>query len=159
MKIEKVETVVKLDPPDGIRTESYLDEAYSCLKEMESYPSYMADVLRISVKPLTPNTSHVEWEAKVEDARFNWTQINTYDHENRSIQFEMTEGDFELLDGLWQIVAKEDRYHLQLNLRYAIGLPVIEEVLGPVLKKKMQANSLSMLSSIKDRIREKNVCT
>lgn len=156
MKIEKIETTVRIEPPDGIPPESYLDDAYSCLKDMESYPSYMADVLSVKSKPLTANTSHVEWEAKVEDARFSWKQINTNDHENRTVQFEMTEGDFELLDGQWQVAANESLYYLRLNLRYAIGLPVIEEVLGPVLKKKMQTNSLSMLSSIKRRIGEKN---
>jgi ribosome-associated toxin RatA of RatAB toxin-antitoxin module len=156
MKIEKIETAVRIELPDGIPPESYLDEAYSCLKDMESYPSYMADVLCVKSKPLTANTTHVEWEAMVEDAKFNWKQINTNDHENRTIHFEMTEGDFELLDGQWQVAANENLYSLRLNLRYAIGLPIIEEVLGPVLKRKMQTNSISMLSSIKKRIGENN---
>ncbi len=152
MQIEQIITTVELKQPVGKETGPYLDEAFLCLKDMESYPSFMEDVLRVKLKPLSANQSFVEWETKVEDAHFNWKQINTYDHEKREIRFEMVEGDFEKLEGKWKVGAENKKFLLSLDLRYAIGLPVIEEVLGPILNEKMQANSLSMLTSIKNKI-------
>ena len=152
MRIETVATRVEIKTPENRDTDGFLSLAYDFLKDMEAFPNYMENVLQVRITPKSENQSIVEWETRVEEAEFKWKQVNSYNESNRSIQFELIEGDFDLLEGEWKVIEGSQKIFLSLELRYAIGLPVIEDVLGPILNEKMESNSLSMLRSIKNRL-------
>ena len=156
MTIENIETRVEIFPISTSHKEKFLNRAYDHLCDMESYSDYMEDVINVEVKPHSANESLVNWETKVEDAEFSWKQINHYDKKSRSVSFKLVEGDFDMLEGEWQIMEDMSKYFLRLKLQYNIGLPVIEDVLGPILKEKMKTNSLNMLTSLKTRLEEGN---
>ena len=152
MRIETVLTKVEITPSENNDAAGLMNQAYTYLRDMEAFPNYMENVQQVTLTPKSGNQSIVEWETMVEEAEFNWTQVNSYDESKRTIQFKLIEGDFDLLEGEWKVMEDSHKYFLSLELRYAIGLPVIEDVLGPILNEKMQSNSLSMLRSIKTRL-------
>jgi ribosome-associated toxin RatA of RatAB toxin-antitoxin module len=126
--------------------------AYSILCDMTSFPKYMPNVLEVTEKTLSSNTSLVEWRCTIEGAPFVWTQENTYDADNYTVRYRLVAGDFDSLEGCWKIEQSREGLALKLVVSYALDLPVIEDVLGPVLREKLQSNSLQMLSHIKERL-------
>ncbi|MBN1498461.1 MAG: SRPBCC family protein [Spirochaetes bacterium] len=151
MKIEKFDAAVEIAPPEPGDTGMFLDRAYKYLGDITSFPSYMQNVTRITEEKSSDETYH-HWEILVDDAEFQWKQKTVHDAENRAIQFTMVDGDFEKLEGAWTVATDGSRHSLQLQMTYSIGLPVLEDVLGPVLKEKLQSNVYDMLNSIKERL-------
>ena len=135
-------------PREGKKLNSALVEKWTLDEAMD----YMENVAQIVEEPEGKNNSIISWDCMVDDVEFSWKQRNTYDEGNHLIAFELIEGDFDVLEGAWQVLEDSGKVHLRLNIRYSIGLPVIEDVLGPILKEKLEENSISMLNSIKNRL-------
>ncbi len=155
MTVEQLTCKVNIKTSSASDIEGIMDQSYNLLKDMESFPDYMENVVNVSEKIVSKKSSTMEWDCVIDDAEFNWVQKTDYDTSNHLINFELIEGDFETLEGFWKISKGEDIIFLQLTLKYAMGLPVIEDVLGPILKQKLEKNSYSMLNSIKNKIEEK----
>ncbi|MCP4136872.1 MAG: hypothetical protein GY754_38230 [bacterium] len=155
MNLEEVSCTVAVETAPTMDIEKIMDESYNLLKGMGSFPDYMENVVSVSEKSDSENSSTIEWDCVIDDAEFNWVQKTYYELSNRLIRFELIEGDFETLEGAWQVSKREESITLRLTLKYAIGLPVIEEVLGPILRKKLESNSYSMLNSIKSILERK----
>ncbi|MFO7752089.1 MAG: SRPBCC family protein [Desulfobacteraceae bacterium] len=151
MRIEHVTTQVQINLSQEEDLAEIAENAYAFICDMVSFPNYMADVLKVEEKR-SGTKSIVSWECLIDGVPFNWVQENTYDGPSFVIFFELLEGDFELFEGSWNVEKHHNQVNLGLNLRYAIGLPVIEEVLGPILKEKLKKNSFSMLEDIKKRL-------
>ncbi len=154
MKTEEIVACVEVKSKGDKDIQSFLSEAYCCLKDMKSFPNYMENVIRIVIEESDTDSSIITWDCMIEDAEFSWKQRTFYDEVNRTIKFELIEGDFDALEGAWQVVEDTRKFYLRLTLKYSIGLPVIEDVLGPIVKKKLKENSLSMLNSIKEKLEE-----
>lgn len=154
MTVENVETRVEIFPDDLEQTDNFLDRAFVHLRDLKTYSDYMDDVINVKVEAMEVDKDLVSWETKIDNAEFDWKQITIYDKTNHSINFELIEGDFDMMKGKWQVLEEESKFFFRLDIQYDIGLPVIEDVLGPVLKGKLQVNSLNMLSELKKRIEE-----
>jgi ribosome-associated toxin RatA of RatAB toxin-antitoxin module len=126
--------------------------AYSILCDMSSFPEYMPNVLSVTERSLSETKSLVEWRCSIDGAPFAWTQENTYDRDHHAVHFSLLEGEFDELHGSWLIEDAGDALALKLRLQYALELPVIEDVLGPILKEKLHSNSTQMLNHVRERM-------
>lgn len=142
--------VVKLDGASDVDRMKSI--AYSLLSDMPSFPQYMPNVLEVVEKRLSPNRGIVEWRCAIDGAPFAWTQENTYDASGHAVHYRLVAGDFDSLEGSWRVEQTVEGLALKLQLTYALDLPVIEDVLGPVLREKLHSNSHQMLSHIKERL-------
>ena len=149
MRLEKFSAIVEIVPSDIKDVSAFLNRAYEYLKDITSFPTYMQNVTKITEEKIDNETYH-SWEIIIEDAEFEWRQKTVCDAVTRTVKFYMVDGDFEKLEGAWIVADEGSRYSLQLQMIYSIGLPVIEDVLGPVLKEKLQSNSYEMLRNIKE---------
>jgi ribosome-associated toxin RatA of RatAB toxin-antitoxin module len=158
MARHSLETRVDVELGENVDVDGIRSAAYSLLSDMESFPQYMPNVLEVVEKKLPNGKSLVEWRCAIEGAPFVWTQENTYDSENHAIHYRLVAGDFDALEGSWKVEPAPKGLSLKLALRYALDLPVIEDVLGPVLREKLQSNSRQMLTHIKDRLVALHAC-
>lgn len=149
MTVENVNTRVEIFPDHPSETNAFLDRAYEYLSDMKSYSEHMSDVIDVQVERTSADEGTAFWNTKIENAEFNWTQQNVYDAENRTVRFKLLDGDFSMMTGEWKIDEDDNHFFLCLDLEYEVGLPVIEDILGPILKKKMQTNALNMLKNLK----------
>lgn len=151
-----METCVEINLPENSDMIKQKSDAYIILSDMTSFPNYMPNVLGVDEKKITETTSIVNWQCKIDNAPFSWTQENTYDRSNFAINFCLVEGDFDALNGTWKVEDDDKKLILKLQLDYSIGMPVIEDILGPILREKLKSNSLEMLNFIKDRLVNNN---
>ncbi|MCK4486383.1 MAG: SRPBCC family protein [Desulfobacterales bacterium] len=123
-------------------------QAYAIMKDVERYPEYMASVKSIEVLERNQDMLITRWDADIEGAPVNWVQNVWMKDESQEMTFEATEGDFDVFRGKWSVSQSGTEVWLKLIVEYKLGIPVIEEVLGPVLEEKVKANSEAMLEAI-----------
>lgn len=152
MKLEEFQLKVDIKPDNNENIDNFLNKAYVSLKDLKSFPEFMENVISVTEVPAENLSCYHNWDIMVDDAQFQWKQRTVNNQEKRTVDFEMVEGDFEFLKGTWKVVDEAGKYSLQFNMNYAIGLPIIEDVLGPVLRKKLETNIYTMLSTIKNRL-------
>lgn len=152
MRIEHFSINVGINPAPNVPREAFLDQAFSFLKDLTAFSDYMENVLDIAEEQDNRGHFYHTWQVIIEEAEFQWTQQTTVDRENRQILFDLVDGDFEYMKGAWKVTDHPERCGLELTLAFSIGLPIIEDVLGPVLKEKLRMNTQAILNSIKHRI-------
>lgn len=128
--------------------------AYAMMKNVEDYPAYMPSINSITVLERRENKMTTHWDAEIEGAPIRWVQQIQMNDSTREIIFKTTEGDFDVFQGKWQVGESDGQVFLKLSVQYKLGIPIIEEVLGPILKDKITTNSEMMLKAIADRLAE-----
>lgn len=134
----------------GIEDMSY--RAYALIKNVADYPAYMPSVKSIEIITENGNEMVTRWNTEIDGAPLNWIQNIQSDDIRRELVFTSTEGDFDVFQGRWFITESNGRIFLNLLIEYKLGIPIIEEVLGPILKEKIKTNSDMMLKAIADRL-------
>lgn len=122
--------------------------AYAMMKAVEDYPLYMPSVNAIKVIERKENELTTRWDAEIDGAPIQWVQHIQMNDSTREIIFKTVEGDFDVFQGRWCVGESNGQVVLALSIEYKLGIPIIEEVLGPILKDKITANSETMLKAI-----------
>jgi len=130
--------------------------AYAMMKNVEDYPAYMPSVNSIEVLTRKENELTTRWDAEIDGAPIEWVQHIQMNDSTREIIFETIEGDFDVFQGRWCVGESDGQVVLMLSVEYKLGIPIIEEVLGPILQEKIRINSEGMLHAIVDRLSEDN---
>jgi len=151
MNLTKVEVVVEVgstgfQPVRDI--ENIRQRAYEIMKDMERYPEYMESVKSVKILEQDKNRVTTHWEAELDGAPINWVQKVRMEEKSQEMTFEAIEGDFDVFRGKWCVFECDKRVCLKLLIEYRLGIPVIEEVLGPILEEKVRNNSKDMLEAI-----------
>ena len=128
------------------------DRAYAVMTEMERYPAYMDSVSAVEVLERRGDKIVARWDASIDGAPIRWVQLVHCDETLRQMVFSAQEGDFDVFKGYWSVSEKPECVQLNLVIEYRLGIPVIEEVLGPILKEKVAANSTAMLAAIAEQV-------
>ena len=128
------------------------EKVYELTKKMEDFPDYMPDVKEVSLIEKCENYTVTNWVTEVEGTAITWKEKEIFDDVNFIIDYKLLEGDLEKFEGKWTFEPFEDGTRVTLNVDYDFGVPAIEEVMGPTLKKKLEENCIMMLSSIKKKI-------
>lgn len=120
------------------------------LSDFSVLPTYMDDVVSVTV----PKKGCTEWEVSLEGAPFHWIERDSVDFKNRTVQFELLDGDLDKFEGAWRMQEKESGLVLSLEIEYSLGIPVIEMALGEVLKEKFQNYVTQLVSKMGQRLLE-----
>jgi ribosome-associated toxin RatA of RatAB toxin-antitoxin module len=139
-------------PLNGNAPESQLQKAYAIITDAARYPEYMPSVEAIEILSQHENQLITQWDADIDGAPVRWVQSIICLEAQREMHFEANEGDFDVFRGQWTASVSGDHMSLKLTIEYRIGIPVIETVLGPILKEKIESNAKAMLEAIVDRL-------
>jgi ribosome-associated toxin RatA of RatAB toxin-antitoxin module len=150
-----VSAVVRI-PQSPLGLEEVRQQAYDLMKNVEGYPSYMPSVNSIDVLMRKEGEMTTRWDAQIDGAPICWIQRIQMNDSDQEILFEAIEGDFDVFQGRWSVSESDGRILLNLHVEYKLGIPIIEEVLGPILKEKVMANCEMMLKAIADRLTVKD---
>lgn len=153
-KTKIVEALVPLSvsPNDRGDQESLKERAYSEIKDIEKYPDYMESISSIEILQRDGQSITARWNGSIDGAPLTWIQKNELLDHKQEVRFEALEGDFEIFKGKWSIGSHKNKLLLQLEIEYRLGIPVIEDVLGPILSEKIKTNSIAMLEAIAFRL-------
>jgi ribosome-associated toxin RatA of RatAB toxin-antitoxin module len=127
--------------------------AWTIISDYSRYEQFMENVDRVNVIEKTATEGKSEWFVTVEEAPLKWVERDFYDVENYELRFESIDGDFENINGGWKVEDYQNEgIKIYFSVEYNLGIPVIEEVLGHILKEKMKTNIDSMIHAIKEEL-------
>jgi ribosome-associated toxin RatA of RatAB toxin-antitoxin module len=145
--LTRTEVTVAL-PSDGGDRDDAKRKAYAMMRDVGRYPEYMPSVIAIDIFKQNESELTTRWDAEIDGAPIRWVQTVLCKDAEQEMVFEAIEGDFDVFRGKWSVIESEGQIYLKLLVEYKLGIPVIEEVLGPILKEKVRANSEAMLGAI-----------
>jgi len=122
---------------------------YELAKDMERYPEFMPDVEVVKVLKREGNTTTTRWKTLVEEAPIEWTEVDVFDDARNRIDYRLIEGDLDKFEGAWTFEERDGVTHVVLGVEYDFGVPTLAELIGPTLQKKVEENSLMMLTALK----------
>lgn len=124
---------------------------YELAKDMERYSEFMPDVEYVKVLERNGNETVTRWKTLVEEAPIEWTEVDRFDDSNTRIDYKLIEGDLDRFEGAWTFVETDGVTKVVLGVDYDFGVPTLAELIGPILEKKVEENSLMMLQALKTR--------
>ncbi|HZV79119.1 MAG TPA: SRPBCC family protein [Candidatus Binatus sp.] len=136
-----VETAIDIAAPARV--------IYELAKDMESYPEFMPDVETVKIISRNGNSTTTRWKTLVEEAPIEWTEVDVFDDARTRIDYRLIEGDLDKFEGAWTFAERDGVTHVVLSVDYDFGVPTLAELIGPTLQKKVEENSLMMLSALK----------
>jgi coenzyme Q-binding protein COQ10 len=126
-------------------------QIYELAKDMEHYPDFMPDVEYVKIIKRDGNSTTTRWKTLVEEAPIEWTEVDIFDDTNTRIDYKLIEGDLDKFEGAWTFVERDGVTKVVLGVDYDFGVPTLAELIGPILQKKVEENSMMMLQALKDR--------
>lgn len=128
-------------------------QAWKIVSDFPKFPSYCRSIDKISILSKVGTEQVSEWDVTFDGAPLSWIQKDTLDQNSYSVKFRALSGDFEQLSGSLCIKeASEGNTAVVYSASYNVGIPVIEELFGPVFRNKMQLNFNAIANGIAGEI-------
>lgn len=138
-----VETSIEIKAPR--------QQIYELAKDMEHYSDFMPDVEYVKILKRDGNTTTTRWKTLVEEAPIEWTEVDVFDDVKTRIDYRLIEGDLDKFEGAWTFDESDGVTKVVLGVDYDFGVPTLAELIGPILRKKVEENSMMMLQALKER--------
>jgi ribosome-associated toxin RatA of RatAB toxin-antitoxin module len=122
------------------------------VKRLEDYPRFMPDVKEVNVLESGLKGGVSEWHVEIDGCPLYWKERDTFDRSQLLFRFDTIEGDFEFFTGQWEVLDSAGDTEVIFSVEYSVGIPVIEEIIGPILAAKMEKNTLKMLTDLKREV-------
>ena len=128
--------------------------AFKVVEDIERFPEFMPNVNSLTLLEAEGNRKVAAWDITIDDAPLSWIEEGIYDKQNLIVHFRALEGVFDRFDGYWQVIRDGEGSRVTFELIYEIGLPEIEDIVGPILRERMVENADSMLEAIEKWVEE-----
>ena len=125
---------------------------YALFRDPEAFPEFMSSVESIKVLERGDGWSVSHWLTDLDGAPLEWQEIDHYDDERHVITFQLIEGDVTKFEGRWAFEPCEGGTVALCEIEYELGVPVIEEAVGPIIREKIEKNVQEMLAAAKERL-------
>jgi len=127
-------------------------EAYAVVEDIARFPEFMPNVDAVRILETDDHRKVAHWDTTIDDAPLDWVEEGIYDPERLMVRFRALEGVFDRFDGFWQVRPADDGSEVVFELEYSIGLPEIDDIIGPILRERLIANTEAMLAALEGRI-------
>jgi ribosome-associated toxin RatA of RatAB toxin-antitoxin module len=131
---------------------------YGVICNISNYSTFMPSVKKVAA--LIRNDGfdlRSKWEIDIDGCPLWWISRDVFDEKNMTYSFKTVEGDFDKLEGRWIVKkCKDNEVEVLFSISYDLGIPTIQEVVGPVLREKMKQNLINMLTNIAQYVKQEN---
>ena len=127
-------------------------EAFRTVEDLERFPEFMPNVNALTLLEVDGHRKVAAWDTTIDDAPLSWIEEGIYDEKILIVRFRALEGVFDRFDGHWQVVPEGEGSRVTFDLTYEIGLPEIEDLVGPIFRQRLIENAESMLKAIEERV-------
>jgi len=125
---------------------------YSLFRDPETFPEFMPNVTSIEVTERGESWSVSHWVTDLDGAPLEWREVDSYDDAEHVVDFQLIDGDVEQFEGRWAFVPCDGGTLAVCELQYSLGIPVLEEAVGPTLQQKIEHNIDLMLTAVRERV-------
>lgn len=126
------------------RVEEVPDVVYSRLADFNRYPEFAPSVLEVDLDSGSEaegaDSCRSTWEVTFRNGVLRWTEIDYFQRDRLAIEFELEDGDLELLRGSWLVEPMGANSTITLELEFDLGLPGLESFLEPVAERALLEN-------------------
>ncbi len=127
--------------------------AWNFITDFSIYHKIIPQIESINCHNQKTDLMRTEWFVTLDGAPFSWVELDLLQRERFILSSEAVSGDFDMLRGRWKIEdGKNEGIQLSYTLEYRLGIPVIEENVGEVLKEKMQCYVTSVVNNHCDHL-------
>ena len=126
----------------------------SVARNVEAFPSYMADVKSLTVLERSENglRTVTDWVGIVPKfgARVHWVEEDLWDLDAGTCAFRQLSGDYDQFEGVWrftEIGGNTTRFDSVLD--YKLEIPLVGGVIKAIIQKTIQNNLDSTLAAVK----------
>lgn len=125
---------------------------FDLIYDIERFPTFMPNVTEVRVILDEGDRKIVEWDMLIDDAPLNWTEEVRYERDCLTVKFTALDGAFSQFDGFWRMWSGVTGTELEISVLYNLGLPEIEDIIGPILGERLRQNLKAMLDSIEAQV-------
>ena len=132
------------------------DRVLAVARDIESYPTYMADVASLVVKERSEDGRRVvsEWVGIVPKLgnKIHWIEEDLWDLKEGTSHFRQIEGDYDEFGGVWTFTEEgPNQTRFDSVLDYRLEIPLVGVLIKTIVHKTMQNNLDATLKAIKER--------
>jgi ribosome-associated toxin RatA of RatAB toxin-antitoxin module len=92
-----------------------------------------------------------EWQATLDGAPFRWVQREAFYGTHWRLTFNAIDGDFDSFEGAWTLGELDGQgLRMQLDMEFALDIPVLEAGIGDEIKHRVAAFSDAMMNAAAD---------
>jgi ribosome-associated toxin RatA of RatAB toxin-antitoxin module len=147
MNLQQISLETKIG--DRVRKQN----AWSAISDFSKFPSLCKNIDQIIISSETGIERISEWDVTFDGAPLTWIQKDILDKHNYTVSFRSISGDFEQYAGSLHVENTQDaEIAVVFSISYNVGIPIIEDLFGPVFREKMVQNFKAMLSAIAGEI-------
>jgi ribosome-associated toxin RatA of RatAB toxin-antitoxin module len=128
------------------------EQAFAVVEDIERFPEFMPNVEAIRIQSDDGRRKVAHWDTLIDDAPLDWVEEGVYERDELRVRFRALEGVFDRFDGFWQVKPADGGSEVIFELEYSIGLPEIDEIIGPILRERLIDNTEAMLEALENRI-------
>ena len=125
-----------------------IGELFDVLCSFESYPAHSEAVRRISVQRLDSGKVVSSWEVNFRRGVLRWTEEDTFDAPNFSIEFRQLEGDVDHFAGEWRVTEDEQGTTAHFAVDFDLGIPGLDHILDPIAEQALFENFQAILKGL-----------
>jgi ribosome-associated toxin RatA of RatAB toxin-antitoxin module len=136
-----------------------LEEVWSAVKDVQTYPTYMRNVQEVTVLPDGDGETGEDgarmsaWRVWLKGSVLEWIEREVIDEVDHTVAFEQVEGDLDVFTGHWRVEeAMPGEVEVELIVSFEIGIPLLADMLNPVAATALRDNSEEMLREIERRV-------
>lgn len=129
------------------------DNAYSVLKNVTEYSSFMNPVKEVNILDKKDNVLITQWNVIYDGVPIEWTEEITYNDKDCSVKFKSLSGNYSRF-GEWKVFKNQnkDKTSISLEVTYDWNAPNFELFFGDVYKQKAERATKGMLYALKKRL-------
>lgn len=131
-------------------------DVYETLADFERYPDMSEAVRSVEVTQATATTTVSRWEVSFRAGVLCWTEQDTFDRDELTIEFRQLEGDVALFDGSWRCAPSDSHAAgsdsggtmITFAARLDMGIPSLADALEPIAVRTLIENTVSIVSGL-----------
>lgn len=127
-------------------------QVFRRMLKLEDFPSYMPNVKESRMISKQGSKVKTRWSVEIDGLPMSWIEEEIMDMPHSTISFRAVEGDFEKFDGKWVLKPHPQGTEVEIEVLAKIGIPVIEQLISPILEEKIAKNFTLMLDSMNNKI-------
>lgn len=120
----------------SIIIEESKENLFSLIKNMSSFPRFIAGVESIKIEKISENVSISEWRVNVAGTTLTWSEEDIFNVKDFIIDFKMLHGDFGQYSGRWRIsdTPKGSKLTMVANIEW--DMPNINHAIAAIIDRK-----------------------
>jgi len=128
-------------------------KAYSVLKNVSDYSSFMGSVKDVKIVSKNGNVLLTHWKVLYDGVPIDWQEEIIFNDSDYSVKFKSVSGSYSRF-GTWKVFTnnKNNKTSISLDITYDWNAPNFESYFGDVYKQKADKATKGMLYALKKRL-------